>query len=458
MAVTFLSLPATASKVAVSSITTFNGIADAGGAFAELGKVGWGVDGTYTDVTAATPLPAGLGAALTSAVTVMQNAAVATGPGTSLAVTGYGVTVLQISGTFVASIAFEASVDAGATWVPMSATQIGAGDIFTVATVPGVYRITSAGMDLIRARVTWTSGTVTVNGRSSNAINASKIVKLATSGLTIGKVGIDQSTPGTTNAVSVTNASFAVTGTFFQATQPVSIAANTPDVTDRVGRLLGQVVNAGTFAVQAAATLAAETTKVIGTVNVSAAQSIAATQATAANLNMTATPIALTKGTQGAAGFTTQDLKDAGRNLVCYYTLIPVLTTATDTLQSLTGTKGGATVVATTTPAVVTTGKNFRVSSITATYIATAVSGYAVVRVRAQPAGVASITSNVVATFAVGSSAPGTANAVDCVMEDFPDGSEFAAGVGIGISVQGFAAVTATAVGYVMVSLNGYEY
>lgn len=249
-----------------------------------------------------------------------------------------------------------------------------------------------------------------------------------------------------------------VSGAFFQTTQPVSLATNTPDVTDRSLRLLGQVTNAGTFAVQAAATLAAETTKVIGTVNVSAAQTIASTQATPANLQMTATPIAITKGTQGATGFTTQDLKDAGRNLVCYYTFIPVLTTATDTLQSLTGTKTGATVVATTTPAVVTTGKTFRVASVTATYIATATSGYAIVRVRAQSAGVAAITSPVVATFAVGNSAPATANSTDCVMEDFPDGSEFAAGVGIGISVQGFAAATATAVGYVMLSINGYEY
>jgi len=53
---------------------------------------------------------------------------------------------------------------------------------------------------------------------------------------------------GGTVAVSLATApSTPVTGTFWQSTQPVS--------------------NAGTFAVQAAATLAAETTKVIGTVN-----------------------------------------------------------------------------------------------------------------------------------------------------------------------------------------------
>lgn len=75
--------------------------------------------------------------------------------------------------------------------------------------------------------------------------------------------------------VSLDGESVPVTGTFYQATQPVSLATapSTP------------VTNAGTFAVQA--TLAAETTKVIGTVNVAAAQSIAVTQATPGNLNAT---------------------------------------------------------------------------------------------------------------------------------------------------------------------------
>jgi hypothetical protein len=44
----------------------------------------------------------------------------------------------------------------------------------------------------------------------------------------IGKVGIDQTTPGTTNKVSLGADTVAVTGTFYQATQPVSIATNTP--------------------------------------------------------------------------------------------------------------------------------------------------------------------------------------------------------------------------------------
>lgn len=150
------------------------------------------------------PLPAGsatIGAANfnianASAAVIMQNAVAVTGNGTNLPVTGYGTSVIQISGTFVASINFEASVDAGVTWTAISATQIGFGDIFSVVTTPGTFRLTTTGIDLIRARVTWTSGTsITVSGKSTNAINASKIVKLATGTNTIGAVRI---TDGTT--------------------------------------------------------------------------------------------------------------------------------------------------------------------------------------------------------------------------------------------------------------------
>lgn len=216
------------------------------------------------------------------------------------------------------------------------------------------------------------------------------------------------------------NGSLAVTGTFFQATQPVSLATNTPTL--------------------------------------QAGSTTAVTQATAANLNATVTQQPLTKGTQGAAGVTTQDLKDAGRNQVHYYTVIPILSSATDTLQSLTGTKAGVTVTSTTTPAVVTTGKTFRITRLAATYIATAVSGYGIVRLRFQTAGVATITSPIAATLLVGAGAPTTANSTASEEAALDEGWEFAAGVGIGISVQGFAAVTPTAVGYVLVSATGYEY
>ena len=66
------------------------------------------------------------------------------------------------------------------------------------------------------------AGDVVVN------INTGQTVGLVSGSSVVGKFGIDQTTPGTTNAVQITNASVAVSGTFFQGTQPVSIAVNTP--------------------------------------------------------------------------------------------------------------------------------------------------------------------------------------------------------------------------------------
>jgi hypothetical protein len=62
-------------------------------------------------------------------------------------------------------------------------------------------------------------------------VNNSPTVVLGAGSAKAGQVAIDQTTPGTTNAVSVTN---------FPATQPVSLAAAV-DVSDRSARLLGHV-------------------------------------------------------------------------------------------------------------------------------------------------------------------------------------------------------------------------
>lgn len=247
----------------------------------------------------------------------------------------------------------------------------------------------------------------------------------------------------TTQPVSIaTMPTTPVTGTFWQATQPVSIATLPSLVASSaiIGKVGIDQTTPGTTNLVSIGTT--------GTVGLNAGT----------NSIGTVQQAAITKGTQGTTGVTVQQLRDAGRNQVHYYTLIPVLTTATDTLQSLTGTKAGATVTATTTPAVVTTGKTFRVTRFAATYVATATSGYAIARLRFNTGGVVAITSPVAATIAVGSTTPGTANATGQVEADLDEGWEFAAGTGVGISVQGFAAVTATAVGYAMVSLTGYEY
>ena len=93
-----------------------------------------------------------------------------------------------------------------------------------------------------------------------------------------------------------------------------------------------------------------------------------------------------------------------------------------------------------------------------ATYVATATSGYGVVRLRYNTAGVVAITSPIAATIAVGSGGPTTVNSIGVEEATLNEAWEFAAATGIGISVQGFAAATATAVGYMFVSVTGYEY
>lgn len=166
----------------------------------------------------------------------------------------------------------------------------------------------------------------------------------------------------------------------------------------------------------------------------------------------------LTKGTQGATGVTTQDLSDAGRNEVSFFTALPILTTATDALQSLTGWKANAAVVATTTPAVVTTAKVFRLESVVLTYVATATAGTAKVTLRAQPAGVVLIGSPAVASWFIGASAA-VAGIANTALIQIPKGIEFAAGTGIGVSVVGLGATQAAAiVGYASVALHGREY
>jgi hypothetical protein len=166
----------------------------------------------------------------------------------------------------------------------------------------------------------------------------------------------------------------------------------------------------------------------------------------------------LTKGTQGATGASTQDLKDAGRNVTNYFMALPIITTATDALVSLTGYKGGAAVAAATAPAVVTTGKTYRITSVILTYVAIATAGSAKVSLRANLTGAVVVGSPVVCSWVIGGPAA-AAGVSQSVTIDIPDGLEFAAGAGIGVTISGLSATqAAAATGYVQVALSGFEY
>lgn len=195
------------------------------------------------------------------------------------------------------------------------------------------------------------------------------------------------------------------------------------------------VTNAGTFAVQAA-------------------------QATAANLNATVVGPTITKGTQGAAGFSVQDLKDAGRNTSTLFMAAAVAGTTAEVMQSLTGYKSGAAVTATTTPAVVTSGKTYRVTSISISYQQLSTTGVAAMfRLRANLTGVGVVGSPLVMNLVIGSPAA-VAGAYSSEEFLFPEGLEFAAGTGLAVGLIGLSAagVAGTASGFAQITIVGYEY
>lgn len=164
------------------------------------------------------------------------------------------------------------------------------------------------------------------------------------------------------------------------------------------------------------------------------------------------------KGTQAGFALGVQDFKDAGRNVSTLFSAGFTITTSSEALLSLTGYKAGAAVAATTTPAVVTTGKTFRITSMVLTYVAISTAGLARFTLRANTSGVVAVTSPAVSNWFLGASAA-TAGISQSLGVDFDEGLEFAAGTGIGLSMIGYGATgTATAVGYGMCSLYGYEY
>ena len=289
---------------------------------------------------------------------------------------------------------------------------------------------------------TWTvatnaDATIAAGTAPSKALVIGGVYNSTPPGLTNGQTVAVQVDANGNQKVNIANTAVAVTGTFWQATQPVSIAS------------MPTTAVTGTFW---------QTTQPVSLASTTVTGSVSVIQVTASNLNATVTPIAITKGTQGATGFTTQALVDAGRNVSNFFMVLPVVTTATDTLQSLTGYKSNAAVTATTTPAVVTTGKTYRITSIQLAYVAIATAGYAKFTLRANTGGVVAIGSAAVQNWFLGG--PGvTAGMFFSETIDFPDGLEFAAGTGIGVSVIGYGATgTAAAVGYAAISIYGFEY
>jgi len=255
-----------------------------------------------------------------------------------------------------------------------------------------------------------------------------------------------------------------VSGTFFQATQPVSLATDTPDVTDRAARLVG-VVSAANLDVALSTRLKPADT-LAGVTTVAAVTAITNALPVGANKLGTmdiATAAATAKGTQGANGVPIQQLHDAGRNSRIF--MLDAITAApvTEALVSVVQWYSNAAVAGTTTPVVVPAGKMLRLLSWKIMYQSLATVGYAVVRVRANTAGVAVLTSPLVFSFEAGSGSGATTVAmtggVTTETGDFPEGMEIPAAAGIGFSMAGYGPTgVLTLGGGVRFMVTAYEY
>ena len=262
--------------IATDDLTTLNGGAVSGVKVQRV-KAGYGVDGTQVDVSAAFPLPGNVtdgtnigkvsanGEQIVSFVDLLpaaqsitaqdivsasvsgaNNQSIVTGAPTagsvaSVAVSGDSSFSIQISGTWTGTLAFERSLDAGTTYTPIGAFSAGTSFITATVTQNGAFHGNAASATNIRVRSTaaWT-GTASVKllaGAGGSTITVGNPLRLfdKVSGVehsikaaSTAAVTTDTALVVTIHPSSAPTAAQPVTGTFFQATQPVSLATNTP--------------------------------------------------------------------------------------------------------------------------------------------------------------------------------------------------------------------------------------
>jgi len=234
-----------------------------------------------------------------------------------------------------------------------------------------------------------------------------------------------------------------VSGTFFQATQPVSgtVTATGP-LTDTQLRASAVPVS-GTFF---------QATQPVSLATLPALAAGANTIGAISNTAFGATPPTLTKATQGATGFSVQALKDAGRTAVAlsYTTTAP--TTADTVVTALIKSSAGVS-AAGAQSITAAASKTLRLTAVNAQIrTTTAALPWAVVALRMSNTTTCTAASSVVAYLAQGGTAATIGN-VGQFSTQFPDGFELVAGGSFCISVSGN--VTTNVLTF---SAQGFEY
>jgi hypothetical protein len=96
-------------------------------------------------------------------LTVLQNAAAATGNGTALPLLGMDALTVEITGTFVGTVTFEGTID-DTSWFAVGLKTAADGAAVTAPTAPGAWKlpVDALGLSQFRARVSaHSSGTIT---------------------------------------------------------------------------------------------------------------------------------------------------------------------------------------------------------------------------------------------------------------------------------------------------------
>jgi hypothetical protein len=243
-----------------------------------------------------------------------------------------------------------------------------------------------------------------------------------------------------------------VSGTFFQATQPISgtVTANAGTGTFTVS---GSVSVSNFPASQAVTGTFWQTTQPVSGTFWQATQPISGT------VTANDVPPTLTKGTQGSTGFSTQDLKDAGRTAISFYAnAVASGATGVETLITLTQSKGtGATSSVSTYT--ITSGKTLRITGIAvfSRGNATATIQTTLFNLRLNTAGACVVTSTPI-LMGIGTATPATASAIDRAPNPFSsDGYEIAGNGTVSICISANAVFVTNAPTW-YVNIIGYEY
>jgi hypothetical protein len=118
-----------------------------------------------------------------------HSAASATANGAVMNCTGLVGALVQITGTFSATVTFRVTVD-GTNWVAIPGVNANSGVGATTTTTAGLYWVPFSGARLFRCNVTWTSGTsITVTGIGVESSAGLSIVQIPAGANIIGRVG-----------------------------------------------------------------------------------------------------------------------------------------------------------------------------------------------------------------------------------------------------------------------------